>query len=63
VAAPVKTSPSVIAAAVNVSAAAQRVSLEDFRDRFLPALRETAAAISVAASHAPRGFWLGVEGR
>jgi IclR family transcriptional regulator, pca regulon regulatory protein len=63
VAAPVRTAAGATVAAVNVSAAALRVSLEEFRERFLPALRETAAAISAAASQAaPGGRWLGVEG-
>ncbi len=48
-AAPVTRAPVGTVAAVNVSAAAQRVSLEDFRERFLPLLLETAASISRAA--------------
>lgn len=63
VAAPVRTAAGGTVAAVNISAAALRVSLEEFRDRFLPALRETTTAISAAASRAaPGGRWLGVEG-
>jgi len=42
-------------AAINVSAAAQRVSCDEFRRRFLPALLETASAISAAAGHARTG--------
>ena len=63
VAAPVTRAPCGTIAAINVSAAAQRVSIDEFRERFLPALLETAAAISVAAGHARPGQWLGVEGR
>ena len=61
VAAPVKRAPCGTVAAVNVSAAAQRASLDEFRERFLPDLLETAAAISTAAGHA-RGNreWLSV---
>ena len=51
VAAPVTKAPSGTVAAVNVSAAAQRVSIDEFRERFLPALLETAASISAAAGH------------
>lgn len=51
VAAPVTKAPSGTVAAVNVSAAAQRVSIDEFRERFLPALIETAASISAAAGH------------
>jgi IclR family pca regulon transcriptional regulator len=53
-AAPVTRSHRTVAA-VNVSAAAQRVSLEEFRERFLPALLETATAISAAAQAQHRG--------
>jgi IclR family transcriptional regulator, pca regulon regulatory protein len=61
VAAPV-TGPSRCAiAAVNVSAAAQRVSIDEFRKRFLPDLVETAAAISAAAGHSRAGRWHGIE--
>jgi IclR family pca regulon transcriptional regulator len=63
VAAPVWTSSGGTVAAVNVSAAAQRVSLEEFCERFLPALRETAAAISAAASRTAGAPRLGLEGR
>jgi IclR family pca regulon transcriptional regulator len=62
-AAPVRTSPVGTVAAINVSAAALRVSLEDFRERFLPALRETAAAISAAASRTPGARGLELEVR
>jgi len=62
VAAPVLSAPGETVAAVNVSAAAQRVSLEEFRERFLPALCETASAISAAVSRAvPDRRWAGVE--
>ncbi len=57
VAAPVRKAPCGTVAAINVSAAAQRVSVEDFHERFLPALLETAAAISAAAGHAQTGRW------
>ena len=43
VAAPIKRTPCGTIAAVNVSAAAQRVSLDEFRERFLPDLLQTAA--------------------
>jgi IclR family pca regulon transcriptional regulator len=55
IAAPVVRGSAGTVAAVNVSAAALRVSLEDFRERFLPALLETAAAISAAAEAQHRG--------
>ena len=42
-------------AAINVSAATHRVSVEEFYERFLPALLETAASISAAAGHARAG--------
>jgi IclR family pca regulon transcriptional regulator len=61
VAAPVTGPASCAIAAVNVSAAAQRVSLDEFRERFLPDLIETTAAISAAAGHARARNWRGVE--
>jgi IclR family pca regulon transcriptional regulator len=63
VAAPVTRAQSGTVAAVNVSAAAQRVSLDEFRGQFLPDLLETARAISAAASHATAGQWPGGTGR
>ena len=63
VAAPVTKAPCGTVAAINVSAAAQRVSLDEFRERFLPDLLETAASISAAAGHARAGRWPGGEGR
>jgi IclR family pca regulon transcriptional regulator len=60
VAAPVTRGPAGTLAAVNVSAAAQRVSIDEFRERFLPDLLETAAAISAAAAHAI-GRWPGAS--
>jgi IclR family transcriptional regulator, pca regulon regulatory protein len=64
VAAPVRTAAGATLAAVNVSAAAQRVSLDEFCQRFRPALLETAAAISAAASQAAPGApWVAREVR
>lgn len=42
-------------AAINVSAATRRVSVEEFHERMLPPLLETAAGISAAAGHARPG--------
>jgi len=55
IAAPVTSSSRRTVAAVNVSAATQRVSEDEFRERLLPALLETAAAISAAAATAGAG--------
>ena len=63
VAAPVTRLPSATVAAINVSAAAQRVSVDEFHERFLPALLETAASISAAVGHSRSERWLGVESR
>lgn len=63
VAAPVTRPPSATVAAINVSAAAQRVSVDEFHERFLPALLETAASISAAVGHSRSERWLGVESR
>ena len=60
-AAPITRSPHGTVAAVNVSAATQRVSVEEFHERFLPALRLTAAAISRAAAHAQGGHLRALE--
>jgi IclR family pca regulon transcriptional regulator len=54
-AAPITRSHLGTVAAINVSAATHRVSIEDFHERFLPALLETAASISTAAGHARAG--------
>jgi IclR family pca regulon transcriptional regulator len=62
VAAPVTRAPYGTVAAVNVSAAAQRVSIDEFRERFLPDLLATADSISTAARHAG-GRWPGGEAR
>jgi IclR family pca regulon transcriptional regulator len=61
IAAPITSSSRGTVAAVNVSAATQRVSADEFRDRLLPALLETAAAISAAAAHAGAGRPAGLE--
>lgn len=56
VAAPIRRGDGRAAAAMNVSAAASRVPLEQLRGKFLPALLETAAAVSDAlARSAPHG--------
>jgi IclR family pca regulon transcriptional regulator len=62
-AAPVTKAPCGTIAAINVSAAAQRVSIDEFRARFLPDLLDTARAISAAAGHARAGQWQGIEAR
>jgi IclR family pca regulon transcriptional regulator len=62
VAAPVTKAPCGTVAAVNVSAAAQRVSIDEFRERFLPDLLATADSIYAAARHAG-GRWPGGEAR
>ena len=62
-AAPVTRSPHGTVAAVNVSAATQRVSIGEFHERFLPALLETAAAISEAAGHAQGAHLRAVKGQ
>jgi IclR family transcriptional regulator, pca regulon regulatory protein len=64
VAAPVHGSDGRTVAALNVSAAASRVPLEQLRDEFLPALLRTADAVSTALGRAsrmtePRGSALG----
>jgi IclR family pca regulon transcriptional regulator len=46
IAAPIRGADGRTIAALNTSASSSRVSLEEFRSRFLPALVETAAAIS-----------------
>ena len=63
IAAPVTCPSGATVAAVNVSAAAQRASVDEFRERFLPALLETAASISAAAGPARAGRWVGVEAK
>ena len=55
VAAPVRKAPCGTVAAVNVSASAQRVSIDEFRERFLPDLLATAASISAVAAQAGGG--------
>jgi IclR family pca regulon transcriptional regulator len=54
VAAPVHGSDGRTVAALNVSAAASRVPLEQLRDEFLPALLRTADAVSTALGRASR---------
>jgi IclR family pca regulon transcriptional regulator len=49
VAAPIRRGSQGTIAAINVSAAVHRVSIEEFRTRILPALLETAESISAAA--------------
>jgi IclR family pca regulon transcriptional regulator len=61
VAAPITSPSGRTVAAINVSAAAQRVSSDEFRGRFLPLLLETASSISAAARHARAGRPAGVE--
>jgi IclR family pca regulon transcriptional regulator len=61
VAAPITAPSGRTVAAVNVSAAAQRVSSDEFRERFLPLLLETAASISTAAAHARAGRPAGID--
>jgi len=61
VAAPVTSPAGRTVASVNVSAAAQRVSSDEFRGRFLPLLLETASSISTAAQHARAGRPAGIE--
>ena len=61
VAAPVTRAPCGTIAAINVSAAAQRVSIDEFHGRFLPALLDTAKSISAAAGHARAEQWPAVE--
>jgi IclR family transcriptional regulator, pca regulon regulatory protein len=48
IAAPIKRADGRAIAAVNVSAAAPRVTVEEFRERLLPALLQTAEAISTS---------------
>jgi IclR family pca regulon transcriptional regulator len=55
IAAPIQRPPCGTIAAVNVSAAAHRVGIQEFTSRFLPALLETAESISAAAGHARAG--------
>jgi IclR family pca regulon transcriptional regulator len=57
VAAPINRPPCGTIAAINVSAAAHRVSIEEFHGRILPALLETAEQISAGASSTPAGEW------
>ena len=57
VAAPINRPPCGTIAAINVSAAAHRVSIEEFHGRILPALLETAEQISAGASSIPAGEW------
>jgi IclR family pca regulon transcriptional regulator len=52
VAAPIKRPTHGTIAAINMSAATHRVSVEQLRTDFLPALLETAALISAGAGHA-----------
>jgi IclR family pca regulon transcriptional regulator len=52
VAAPIRQPPRGTIAAINMSAATHRVSIEEFRARILPALLETAALISAGAANA-----------
>lgn len=57
IAAPIKRADGRVVVAVNVSAAAPRVTVEEFRERLLPALLQTAEAISAniwRGSEAPR---------
>jgi IclR family transcriptional regulator, pca regulon regulatory protein len=59
IAAPVTGRDGRTIAAVNVSAAAARVSIDEMRERFLPALLQTTELISaslLSASHGPRRF-------
>lgn len=55
IAAPIQRPPCGTIAAINISAAAYRVAVEEFTTRFLPALLETAESISAAAGHARAG--------
>lgn len=55
IAAPITRAPCGTIAAINVSAPASRVSLEELRERFLPALLETAEQISTNSTNLARG--------
>ena len=55
VAAPINRAHSGTIAAINCSAAAQRVSIDEFSERIVPALLETAKLISAGAGAA--GEW------
>lgn len=55
VAAPVRTRSGAVLAALSVSVESARISVEDLTDRCLPALLETAQAISADTAAAPRG--------
>jgi IclR family transcriptional regulator, pca regulon regulatory protein len=57
VAAPVDRAPCGTIAAINVSAAAHRVSVDEFKARIVPALLETAELISTGAGTTPPGDW------
>lgn len=57
VAAPLNRPPCGTIAAINVSAAAHRVSIAEFHARILPALLETAELISAGAGSTPAGEW------
>ena len=57
IAAPINRPPCGTIAAINASAAAHRVSIEEFHARLLPALLETAELISAGASSTPAGEW------
>jgi IclR family pca regulon transcriptional regulator len=63
VAAPVRPDHGRTVAAVNLSAAAQRISLDELRQELLPQLLETAGAISAAAALSAGDPWLGGEVR
>jgi IclR family pca regulon transcriptional regulator len=63
VAAPLRDAAGRVFAALNLSAAASRVSTDDLRGRLLPPLLETAGEISTAvARSAPRGLDIAAPG-